>query len=1441
MYMHSIKAQIIPPYNQDFDSITITGWSHYAIQGTDDWERGVPIGNTLNEALSPPSVWATNLDGDYSSNSIMCLETPSFDLSGTTEYLLNFAHQFQTYSSHGGNIEYSVDNGVTWTLLNGLPAEKHFWYFNSSISGLNNQPGWSNNYYNTWNYSKHSLGFLSGQSNVKFRFQFGSPNTSSLREGWVIDNFSLTENSYNLVGTQGPTVTTSQYVPDIDITTVIVYNGLLTYLFPTVTNYYFSYDSIFDGSDLLVGTKSGYINTTTTWTQTVSLVSGLNVGTYYIFYEHDVNDSLPESSESDNIGYALLKIDSTYEFPVAFDFEQGQSDWSSNGNSSWDFAPGYTHHMTGAHSGENAWNVYDAAALLESPYFDFSSMDSLYLSFRYINLGSSGNWVKYSIDDKSSWQTLSSISYSGQGIWDFVTINMAAIDTVKYVKLQFNSSNMVLDDIHIGKPRADLCIEGDIENRFTPVALAIDTLNYHLNNAGVKNAGNSVTEFYWSTDSILDGGDALLGSKNEIAINANTTQWTSFTYTKPTALEGKYYIIAVLDANQMVVETWESNNTVAFSLYQQVPEGVPYYNDFETQANFWRHNSSVGADDWEWASPTGSVIGQAFSGTKAWVTQDTGITSSMTRMHLYTPVFDFSSSINPVLEFDMYNTAFGGSQNFSGATGANLSYSVDGGVTWTVVDSTNRSFKNVYFPMEYLDQVGLDRLYYLPGYTQLMYEGPSERSFTTHMHYQGRDADNSTHSILDLGFLNGEPRIQFRYNFANKYATIDGILIDNFSIKESGIDLNVNYQQSLMMSSMSNEIEFQMDIVNQGNYITDTSTVEFYLSIDTVLDGLDPFLGQQMVPDIRPNFSHYVQGEYPAPVNLGNYRYLIYSLDTDNTNNESNEVNNIGYWSLGMDTIISYPYLNEFEDEVIHGWRPYHDSAGYRHGFRFRHKRVTGEGIFQAQSGDWFLDKLNNLISSTGSLPHSYLESPLFNFAGLDEIKITFNFICIGESSGSDSNGGNMQYSTDGGNTWGVLSIAQDPYAVNWYNSNSVVSLDGEPGWADFGNYSLYTPAEFDVSFLKGEENVKFRYKFRGKRQPFYQGASVFRLDSFRIETNTIDYYVDSTLQVVNADIDQPGFPITYTISNIGNAIGKPTNTNFYWSLDNVLDGADALLYSYLESSINPGNSLVQTKNIYYPTPITQANYYLFYESDAIDSLVELNEGNNSGKFLIVFDTASTTQTIEYSVDNTLQTVNALIAQSSFNVDYTISNNGNTQGSITKTNFYWSANNVFDLSDSLVTSIPQGPIAAGSSFSGTMGIVYPTPVGQITYYLFCVADADDEMVESNEANNMSEYEIIFDDTTQTVGLGEADEEALAEFAVYVEDNLIMVDFMNCVTGQELEIELLTLQGQLLLRRTFKCNYGHNRMEIRAGEAAKGVYLLRVKADRTLKVKKVVIQ
>jgi hypothetical protein len=146
--------------------------------------------------VSSPNAWGTNLGGGFVDGSVMCLESPSFDLSGTAEYILSFTHKyhFTTWSS-GGLIEYSTDGGTTWLQLNEVLQGQINWHVGGDISSFG-MPGWKGSgYIGPFKFPSHGLGFLTGQSDVRFRFKVGGSynGASGEYEGWVVDNFSIAD------------------------------------------------------------------------------------------------------------------------------------------------------------------------------------------------------------------------------------------------------------------------------------------------------------------------------------------------------------------------------------------------------------------------------------------------------------------------------------------------------------------------------------------------------------------------------------------------------------------------------------------------------------------------------------------------------------------------------------------------------------------------------------------------------------------------------------------------------------------------------------------------------------------------------------------------------------------------------------------------------------------------------------------------------------------------------------------------------------------------------------------------------------------------------------------------------------------------------------------------------------------------------------------------
>lgn len=1252
-------GQIVVPYSNHFDASGDTiGWSHYALSGTDDWELGVPDGSYfLISAYSLPNAWATKLDSLFISNSDRALETPWFDLSDTTiEYVFSF-YQSRHSNEIGGSfvyaeyyVEYLTGQGTNWLLLNDDSTRKKNWQ---------DSTGFSDNAYLV--HSAINIRFLQGQDSLKFRFRMNTPS-QTYGDGWMIDHFSIREEYYNYYATQGDSIFINKHCPvNVQVTSTLGFDNQYGVYYPQRTNYYFSYDSLLDSIDVFLGANNSYSNIgSANYTKNVNLPGNLPAGNYYVLYEHDALDSLVENNESDNIGFAVVRVDSVFDLPYVDDFENVNqlTNWksiipSNNSNPSvWQLGRGYLHHIEASHSGTHAWHTSETVNF--DPYNCGTSCNTQYIESPYVDLTSiSGNlvfnvWFKsqtagwnsydleYISDCGQSGGSLYSFPAAREDEWDFLNVpltSLSSIDNVKF-RIKFESTylgpeGIIFDDIYIGPAKPDLSIERDLTDRFSSSLSPTYSLQYFLTNSGLSTAGASNTSFYWSTDSILDSSDILLGIKQEPALADTARIWTNFTFTKPSSTTGIYYIFYDLDTDSSVNEMREYNNTGSIRLFQQPIETMPYINDFETQIDGWRHSASLGLDDWTWATPNGTILDSAFSGSKVWVTNDSGPISPLSRMHLYSPIFDLSTSAHPVVSFDLKMMSYPETVCNCYRAYMNMSYSTDGGATWSVLDKTNESYNRWYYRMDITS--GADMI--MGSYFSDLLFAPDEPTFATYDQFNGRDASRNTRYIVDASFLAGESEVQFRYNLGssgNGQAVVEGAMVDNFALTEGQIDLAIPYEKSLLISQLTDEIRFFMKIKNQGNYFSNPSKVKYYLSTDPLLDPADHYLGDEDIPMIRPDLSHYVNIKLLAPPNLSSYQYLLYELDALDQSLESDELNNVGYWPLDMAGVTSYPYVMDFSDTALDGWHHYvHRKSGthLKDSYRFRNIVAPAEALYQTgiETQQMFTDRISGVLPIT-QVPFWYLETPHFDFSTVDSLSLSFDLLCTGSISVLGKDGGNMEFSTDGGNSWTLLTDDLGS-SHNWYTHPVLDDVNNEPGWAGIvggTDGDIYWPdsTSFDISFLKGEEHVMFRYKYRSNWS-FFGGDFVqgMRVDNFLIDGFTIDYSIGDSVSPIMATTSLPNFPIDYTLHNTGQLHGPITNTKFYWSLDSVLDGGDILIWINVESLLLSGETRQSSATITYPTLLpTQAVYYLFAVADGDSVIVESNEANNVFLYTIIFD-----------------------------------------------------------------------------------------------------------------------------------------------------------------------------------------------------------------------------
>jgi hypothetical protein len=180
------------PYVEDFE----TGSTEWASGGVNSsWALGRPRKQTIRAANSDTTAWVTGNTGfgfynDYESSFVL---SPCFNTSGLSNAQVRFAVWWESESDYdGANIEYTLNDGQSWNLLNN--ANGINWYNNNSVAALGS-PGWSGNDI----FGEGSDGYvnailsepqLAGKASLRFRINFAS-DVNTRDDGFAFDDFSL--------------------------------------------------------------------------------------------------------------------------------------------------------------------------------------------------------------------------------------------------------------------------------------------------------------------------------------------------------------------------------------------------------------------------------------------------------------------------------------------------------------------------------------------------------------------------------------------------------------------------------------------------------------------------------------------------------------------------------------------------------------------------------------------------------------------------------------------------------------------------------------------------------------------------------------------------------------------------------------------------------------------------------------------------------------------------------------------------------------------------------------------------------------------------------------------------------------------------------------------------------------------------------------------------
>ena len=135
------------------------------------------------------------LSGDFVHTSRGSLTSPSFDLTGMQHPVIAANLWIESEEgTDGANLEYSLDDGKSWTTVTNVSGYDTYWnwYSGQPVTSLGSN-GWSG-HSGHWVPVRHMLpASLAGEENVQFRFTFAADKSDNQYDGAAFDDIRILE------------------------------------------------------------------------------------------------------------------------------------------------------------------------------------------------------------------------------------------------------------------------------------------------------------------------------------------------------------------------------------------------------------------------------------------------------------------------------------------------------------------------------------------------------------------------------------------------------------------------------------------------------------------------------------------------------------------------------------------------------------------------------------------------------------------------------------------------------------------------------------------------------------------------------------------------------------------------------------------------------------------------------------------------------------------------------------------------------------------------------------------------------------------------------------------------------------------------------------------------------------------------------------------------
>ena len=687
---------IIPytiPYSEDFE-LSNSDWYSASIDTITKWEYGNPNFGATIGAHSGNNCWDINLTTAYGDSATCILYSPYFDISGNIISRISFWLNYSTENNWDGTrIEYTLNNGITWTVLGVVndPFAQNWYNQSSLLSSL--LPAWMNTSLG-WKKSVYTLNQLQGFNHVQFRFVFTS-DASVNGDGFSIDDFSITHILPNDI--ELTSIATGLTTYGIGLTTDSILFSIQNTGSFNISNFNFEYSV--NGVQQFSATNFGIIAPGGTLQ---ILLPG------FVFNLPSVTlcgkiTMVNDGDTTNNTFCIPLNGIPSYSLNWSDNFDNGINVWTtqniSGANTNWQLGTPNYGATNSSYSSPKCWDInlstaytVNAKCYLYSPFFDistslhpriefwqnrntYSSYDGAYLEYQS---GFDPNWYllgMLSDPNGVNWYTHPNIVISQVPLWSG--------NSNGWTKCEYN-----LDSANLNSTVRFRFVFASRQNTIIKDGISIDNfkISHVLNNDALLHSSTFPTQnvpqgvpSQIEVELKNNGLQTLTSLSIKYSLNGGTpvsTIWNGSLQYDSTILVTLPPFIPVIGTNTITAYIeWGSdldheNDTISFTTFGTLTSNLPYAEDFESGTGGW-YTSQNGMTNWEYGLPNFSTLNSAHSGSNCWDINLTTPYFNLANAQLNSPLFDLSTTNIITLQFWLNYSSE------SGADGLFIEYTTD--------------------------------------------------------------------------------------------------------------------------------------------------------------------------------------------------------------------------------------------------------------------------------------------------------------------------------------------------------------------------------------------------------------------------------------------------------------------------------------------------------------------------------------------------------------------------------------------------------------------------------------------------------------------------------------------------------------------------------------------------------------------------------------------